>query len=281
MNSRERCEIGRRIQSPSVSFFAFQDIITSVVGIFVLVTIIMMIELVSKTVEGQNNGKRVADTLGASLQILEEQVEDLRQRNTQLSTRSKTVGAVQRFNADEIRSEIQQRIQQVTEQTKRSQAVTQKIQKVLIASKNEFDQLQKEGVASQEKRDELKRLVGKLQYIDTKIGTLTVDNPLIFRNADLAGRSLIVIDIQRFQIEVLDLQRDTRKVFSGGTPNAKWEGWCDQQAMDQLHFLLLVRPGAAVSFNAIRTQLEKAGASFGFDVIATGRSIRLRSEAGK
>lgn len=244
-------------------------------------TIIMMIELVSKTVEGQNNGKRVADTLGASMRSLEEEVEDLRKRSTQLSARNNSVGAVQRFNVEEMRSELQKRIEQVKEQTKRSQAVNQQIQKVLVASKNEFDQLQKEGVASQEKRDELKKLIGKLQYLDTKIGSLTIDNPLIFRDADLAGRTLVVVDIQRFQIEVLDLQRDSRKVFSGGNPTTKLKDWCDQQSIGQLHFLLLVRPGAAGSFNAVRSQLEKAGASFGFDVIATGRSIRLRTEVEK
>ena len=270
--------MGRRIQGPAVSFFAFQDIITSVVGIFVLITIIMMIELVSKTVEGQTKGSQVADTLSASLNSLEEELAEMRLRSEELSTRSKSVAGIQRFNVEEIRSDIEKRIQQVQEQTKRSEAVNEKIRKVVVATEGELDQLNQQAVAADSRRDELKKLLDKLQYFDTKIGDLTTEDPIVFRNTDLAGRSVIVTDIQPKQIEVLELARNVRQVFSGSDRLTKFNAWLDKQPVDRLHFLLLVRPGAVSSFASVRWQFDRDGASFGFDVIAANRSIKLRSE---
>ncbi len=270
--------MGRRINGPTVSFFAFQDIITSVVGIFVLITIIMMIELVSKTVEGQTKRSQVADTVSVSLNSLEMELAEMRVRYETLSTRSKSVAGVQPFNAEEIRSDIEKRIQQVEEQTKRSEAVNQQIRKIVVATEGELDQLNQQAVAADSKRDELKKLLDKLQYLDTKIGEITTEDPLVFRNTNLAGRSLIVTDIQSKQIEVLELARNVRQVFSGVDRLSKFNAWLNKQPVDSLHFLLLVRPGAAGTFNAVQSQFDSVGASFGFDVIAANRSIQLRNE---
>ncbi len=272
--------MGRRANGPAVSFFAFQDIITSVVGIFVLITIIMMIELVSKKVEGQSSGKRVADTLSASLRSLEKDMVEMRQRSGELADRSKKVAGVQRFNVKEIRSDIEKRIQQVEEQAKRSDAVSQQIRKVVMSTEGELNQLNQQATAAGSKRDELKKLLDKLQYLDTKLGNLTTEEPLVFRNAGLSGKTLIVADVQEKQFSVLDLARDSRRLYSGNDRLTKFGDWLEKQDLAKLHFLLLVRPGAASSFNAIQSKLEDEGASFGFDVVASKRSIKLRSEVG-
>ncbi len=272
--------MGRRIQGPAVSFFAFQDIITSVVGIFVLITIIMMIELVSKTVEGQSSGKRVADTLSVSLKSLEVELAEMRQRSVELSNRSKSVASVQRFNVKDIKTDIEKRIQQVEEQTKRSDAVSQQIRKVVLSTEGELNQLNQQAVAADSKRDELQKLLGKLKYLDTKLGNLTTDDPLVFRNAGLTGKSLVVVDVEERKFAVLELARDVRRVYAGSDRLSKFGDWLDLQDLDKLHFLVLVRPGAASSFNAVQSKLEAKGASFGFDVVAAKRSVKLRSEVG-
>ncbi len=272
--------MGRRPNGPAVSFFAFQDIITSVVGIFVLITIIMMIELVSKKVEGQSSGKRVADSLRASIRSLESDLVEMRERSDELAERSKKVAGVQRFNVKEIRSDIAKRIRQIEDQTKRSDAVSQQIRRVVLSTEGELNQLNQRAVASDSKRDELRKLLDKLQFLDTKLGNLTTDEPLVFRNADLAGRSLVIADIQEKQFSVLELARDSRRIYSGNDRLAKFGDWLKKQDIDKLHILLLVRPGAANSFNALQPKLEAVGASFGFDVVAAKRSIKLRSEVG-
>ena len=272
--------MGRRANGPAVSFFAFQDIITSVVGIFVLITIIMMIELVSKKVEGQSTGKRVADTLSASLKSLESDIVEMRQRSAELSERSKIVLGVQRFNVKEIRSDIEERIQQVEERTKRSDAVSQQIRKVVLSTEGELNQLNQQAVATDSKRNELQKLLDKLQLLHTKLGNLTTEEPLVFRNAGLAGRTLVVADIQEKQFSVLELARDSRRVYSGSDRMTKFGDWLDKQDLSKLHFLLLVRPGAASNFNSMQSKLEVERASFGFDVVAAKRAIKLRSEVG-
>jgi hypothetical protein len=58
----------RRTQGSGVSFFAFQDIITSVVGIFVLIMLIMVLELVQTVSEAKaSSAPRVSAGLLASM----------------------------------------------------------------------------------------------------------------------------------------------------------------------------------------------------------------------
>jgi hypothetical protein len=138
--------------------------------------------------------------------------------------------------------------------------------------------LKPSSVAADSKREELKTVLGKVQYLDSKIGNLTTEEPLVFRNAVLAGRSLIVTDVHPKQIEVLELARNVRQIFSGSDRLTKFNAWVDKQPTDKFHFLLLIRPNAASSFTSVQSQLDSVGASFGFDVITANRSIKLRSE---
>ena len=98
----------RRAQGPSVSFFAFQDIITSVVGIFVLITLIMMVDLVRRTGSSSASQELVADTFSVAIADLEMQLEQIAKRSRELDVLASKIGAVQVFNKDEIAKDLGQ-----------------------------------------------------------------------------------------------------------------------------------------------------------------------------
>jgi len=272
--------MARKNSAPSVSFFAFQDIITSVVGIFVLITLIMMIELVSKKIEGQSIGDQVADTMSNTIALLESDLVQLQQRASDLTQRSSAIAGVQRFNADEVKADLETELKRNDEQAKRFETLNQQSRRVLIAAESDLDRLQQESAESEQDRDELKKLIGKLQYLDTLVGQITADDVMIFRNSSLNGREVTVVDLQPREITVLDLSGSNRVVFSGMDRITKFMSWADKRSPGTSHFLLLVRPGGTGTFDNCRRHLDSIGASYGFDVVSSERALKMRSELG-
>jgi len=272
--------MARKNSAPSVSFFAFQDIITSVVGIFVLITLIMMVELVSKKIEGQSTGNQVADTMSKTIALLESDLDQLQQRASDLTQRSSSIAGVQRFNADEVKADLENELKRNDEQAKRFEGLNQQSRRVLIAAEKDLDQLQKESAESEQDRDELKKLIGKLQYLDTLVGQVTADDVMIFRNSSLNGRDVTVVDLQPREITALELSGSNRIVFSGVDRITKFMDWADQKSPATSHFVLLVRPGGTSTFDNCRKHLDSTGASYGYDVISSNRALKMRSELG-
>ena len=110
----------RKQTAPSVSFFAFQDIITSVVGIFVLIALIMILQLIERTVEGQASSDQVADQLSETLSLLRVEVDSLRQQYEKLEQSLASTPTVNRFNAVSVMTELDQATEQSEARIKRS-----------------------------------------------------------------------------------------------------------------------------------------------------------------
>lgn len=77
----------RKLSGPGVSFFAFQDIITAVVGIFILITLIMILELLEKVDAASRTPAgdaaaitRVIDQTRADADAIEAKMQQIRER---------------------------------------------------------------------------------------------------------------------------------------------------------------------------------------------------------
>lgn len=149
---------------------------------------------------------------------------------------------------------------------------------VLVAAEGQLKQLQEESIANQPKQDELKKLLEKLEFLDRKISHLQTDDPMVFRDASLSGKDLVVVDLTASEIGLLDLERKVREKFIGTGRADKFLKWVMDSRLQNLHFLLLVRPGAASTFESCRNKLEQLYASYGFDVIANDRTLKMRNE---
>ena len=270
--------MARKNSAPSISFFAFQDIITSVVGIFVLITLIMAVELAAKATERLSTEKPVAENLSKVVELMQSEVDALKRRETELEKMSSAVAGVQRFNIDEIRTDLEKESKQLQERTNRFDALHRSTRSVLVAAEGQLKQLQEVSIASQPKHEELKKLLGKLEFLDRKVSNLKTDNPMVFRDASLSGKDLVVVDLTASEIGLLDLERKVREKFIGSGRADKFLKWVTDSRLQNLHFLLLVRPGAASSFESCRNKLDQLHASYGFDVIANDRTLKMRNE---
>jgi hypothetical protein len=269
----------RKAQGPSVSFFAFQDIITSVVGIFVLITLIMMIDLVSKTNSATEVRKRYQDTYSSMLTELQDQLEQLENRSAKLELESQSLGSVVVWNQKETLQDLQSGIDALTQQSRRSEQRTQELQRVVDDQTIVKSKLEIESKKRSPDREELAKLLGELDKLNSQIGDLETDEPLIFKSQSLGGRSVVIVEIAPDGVSVLELANDVRSDWTGGSANSLWKGWLSQQQVSRLHFFVLVRPGAAKRFGSVRAELDRVGASYGYDLIDGQRTVKLRGEA--
>lgn len=271
----------RRAQGPSVSFFAFQDIITSVVGIFVLITLIMMVDLVRKTGSSSASQQRVADTFSAAIADLQMQLKQIEKRSKELDVLASKIGAVQVFNKDEIAKDLRASIQSLDEQIERTEQRNREIQRIIDSQTKAQTDLQIETQKRSPDRDELAKLLKQLEKLDSKIGELDLDEPLVFKSQPLDGRSVVVIDVTGTEAIVLDLQADQRSTMRGLSLERDFKSWMKSHAKGSYHYFLLIRPGGASNFETLRAILVNNSASYGYDVLEKDRALKLRSEVLK
>ena len=271
----------RKAQGPSVSFFAFQDIITSVVGIFVLITLIMMVDLVRRKGASRATEHLVEDTFSGAIADLEMQLEKLESRSKQLDSITAKIGAVQVFNKEEIAKDLRASIQSLSEQIERAEQRNREIQRVVDNQTKIQSELKMESQKRSPDREELAKLLKNLEKIDSKIDQLDSDEPLIFKSQSLDGRTVVVVDVSRNEVVMLDLAADARATIRESVLEREFKSWMTNRSKGRYHYFVLIRPGAASNFGTIRALLEKAGASYGYDVLEENRTIKLRSEVIK
>jgi hypothetical protein len=268
----------RKAQGPSVSFFAFQDIITSVVGIFVLITLIMMVELVQREGSTHASKKLVEDSHSSVIADLMLQVEKLESRSKKLDSISTKIGSIQVFNKDEIAKELRASIQSLNEQIKRTDQRNREIQKIINGQIKLQISLQGESVQRSPDREELAKLLKDLARLDSRIGEMDSDTPLMFKSKSLDGRTVVVVDVAKNETVLLDLDADRRTTLRAKDLEREFKSWIAKHSKGNFHYFLLIRPNGASNFETLRTLLDGSGASYGYDVLDQERTIRLRSE---
>jgi adenylosuccinate synthase len=271
----------RKASGPSVSFFAFQDIITSVVGIFVLITLIMMVELVQRKGSTPASTTLLVDSHSSVIADLVLQVEKLESRSKKLDSISTKIGSVQVFNKDEIAKELRASIQSLNEQIERTDQRKREIQRIIDSQTKLQASLQSETVQRSRDREELAKLLKELERLDSKIGEMDSDAPLIFKSKSLDGRTVVVVDVARDETVLLDLDADRRTTIRGKDLEREFKNWIAKHSKGNFHYFLLIRPNGASNFDTLRSSLDESGASYGYDLLDQDRTIRLRSEVIK
>ncbi|MFY8073385.1 MAG: hypothetical protein ACOVNQ_16955 [Pirellula sp.] len=271
----------RKAQGPSVSFFAFQDIITSVVGIFVLITLIMLVDLVTRKASASSAKKFVEDTYSSAIADLELQLQELQSQSSKLDAMSAKVGNVQVFNKEEVAKDLKASIQSLNQQIERTEKRNQEVERVIDAQNKVLSDLQVEVHKKSPDREELAKLLKQLEKLDSKVGDLDLEELLIFRNQSLEWRPVMVVEISSNELSILDLGSEQRTTYKGLSLAKDFESFLRANRSGKYHYFLLIRPGGAKTFSEIRPILDTNNASYGYDVLEQNRSLKLRSEVLK
>ena len=269
----------RRSTSNSVSFFAFQDIITSVVGIFVLITLIMAIELAQTVADASEaSSEGVSVDLLKSLVSLEAGIAEMQAEFDALSSAQNSASGLNRFNRQQMLADAQTRLQQIQQRTARIEQDLEDTKQSLVEAKKIEEQLLAQNRSAEAEREEMKRLQDKRKEIERYSAVLEIDKPLIFRDQTQEGRAVVLVKLDKDEILVADSASGTTQKFSGSSRAAKFSAWLAKTQLSSRQILVIVKPKGVEDFEEVKNSLDGARANWGFDVAEQGANFQLRYE---
>ncbi|QDT59387.1 hypothetical protein SV7mr_18940 [Stieleria bergensis] len=269
----------RRSVGPGVSFFAFQDIITAVVGIFILVTLILVLELAQRVeTAGEKKSANVSPLL-ETIANLESEVQDLREK---LETRSKqlaTSSEVNQFNREETIATLKNSVQSSKRLIEQVHAEIARLNEHQGKTEHEFEGLLAQASDLGPLKQDTVKLNNESQEFESHSQRLSSDSSEIYRSRLEDGRFLVLITVSRDAIKIKDSLTRSQESFVGGDRADRVDDWLALTPLNDRHVLVLVEPGGASEFRAIKSSLKKSRASFGYSVVETQHSVLLEFEA--
>lgn len=268
----------RRSGGPGVSFFAFQDIITAVVGIFILITLILILELTQRVEAAANRPSGNVDEIVAT-------IESLRAQTDRLSDEYERRLAAERATAESITFDRDAEVQSLERALR---AANQQIESGLQRAQTLQERLSQEQqrkirllLLSRELEDE-RQLIADLEQrkaeLDRTLNRLRLTDGMIFRDTTDTGRSLCLLVLDQNGIGVKDSATKTARQFQGRDWLDRFTRWVESLSGSNRHLLLLVQPSGADHFADVHDRLSQSAVTYGFDVVADDAEAHLSFE---
>lgn len=265
----------RRTIGPSVSFFAFQDIITAVVGIFILITLILVLELTERVEAASNPTASSIEQIAQTIDRVESEAARLAIEYEQQIGYQQSSIELNAFNREAKQEEIQSQTRSLSEQLATVTEDSLQIDQRLRQLEQERSKLLNQSKTLEGTRDKINALQQQIASTEAMINRLEQTKGLIFRNQTSNGRSLCLLSLSESGIELKDAKRKQVLRFSSSVPVSELKTWLERNDVQSRHFLLLVEPSGVGAFQATRRQLLSHGCMYGFDLVAAGQQVQL------
>lgn len=275
--------MGRRKHSGAgVSFFAFQDIITSVVGIFVLITLIMVVELAQTVSDtGGSTSGNISREILETLATLEKEVSDLQaQFDNQTAAHAKSAGT-NRFNRDDQLKAAKAKLAETELSLAKSIEIAQESRQSLKEAKKSEQALAAESRAVQTDRQRIDELQTTRKKIQRYSSVLEVEKPVIFRDQTAQSRYVVLIRLEDAKITISDALEKQEKTFLGSDRVKAFENWLMRVELGKRQIFVVLKSNSVQDFEDIRRLLDNSSANWGFDISALDQNFRLRYELEK
>ncbi|HTI99925.1 MAG TPA: hypothetical protein VL527_13675, partial [Dongiaceae bacterium] len=271
----------RSLNSTKISFFAFQDIITSVSGILILVTLILATELDRPA---SRNGQDADPELEAKLaEILQQQAEtDARNQKLQtLLTAAETAPAAEKLEADILRlrtqlAEEKSKSTAVAAQLAANQAaITARDQALgLTALKTQIKHILEEAdkLAGEEARvrADMDRMEQRVAGVESRLLKLRAREGQLWLLPDKSSTTkepiLATIGGAGAKVERFD-RPDQSQAFDSATAASDFEAYLATAKPLNQYIVFLVRPSGIELFDRLVKLAREKGFEVGFDAL--------------
>lgn len=266
----------RHATSP-FSLFSFQDIITCVSGIIILITLLLVLELVQrKQGSPQVRTEIIVSELRDAIAMAEAEVAGYKQLLEKDSSRLEDlarvpVDAIRRDLAD-TRSEMELLATELSELDALERKVAKDEEKMRAEL---FDRIKGE----QARRD----LEARVNELEQQLVTIQKSDQLLYNPTTPDGKSVWVVQIDPDRILVARAgQKKRPEVFENRlwkTANTAFSSWLSTRSRDRDFLFILVRPDGAKQFEELRSTVTRQGFAVGFDLLGKGQ-VAIDPEIG-
>ncbi len=268
----------RRNNGPSVSFFAFQDIITAVVGIFILITLLLVLELAQRVEAAGSTPTADVSSVVQMIETLQGEVERMTQELQQrIESQNETAG-INEFNRQEETDKLEDKSKILQQQLATATEMATDLSKRIAAAKQEENKLllQSDELGSQ--RSLLEELQQKVAQVQNEINRLESDDTPVFRDQTEQGRFITLITLGAGKIEIRDALTKFTQDYTGPRRTNDLFAWLDTNDLSSRQIYLVIKPGGTPDFDAVQERLDNKKAVYGYNVTGAADSIRLGFE---
>lgn len=272
----------RNRSGPAISLFAFQDIITSVSGIIIVMVLLLSLELVERP---ETKPNAVASAVAAEVEAAIAEAEaELKSLQGTVEALNSLIGDIAETSPAELTAEIDSLRRRIEEKKRQIEQLQNQAEELELEEKDVLV----ERFDLQDERARLETVEQEIAELEEQIEQETSDDRLVFSLPKGFRKSGWLAVIEAGQIETAPLGREARPLRfvdkpSGliGTDSAsdQFLEWAGRRSTTKTYFLLLVRPSGAEVFDELETRLNLRGFEFGFDLIAPHQAV-LHPERG-
>ena len=258
-----------RNNSP-LSLFAFQDIITSVTGVFLLMTLLMAVELTSR--KSMNQPAVSAEVVTQLTESITKAEAELSQLRKNLSARPDHDLPISEFT----QSSADAAVEAIREELRLLNATIA----TLEAERALFEQEQSKANAISQKRapdqNRLRELQEQRVTLESEVAQLKKSHRVFYNTTDVKGRRVFLVELFDDAILVAEAGRTTppqrfpgkqQDRFSSHSATQAFLTWAQRQPKSQVRFVIIVHPGTTTRFARLRDVLRTEGFTLGYDLL--------------
>lgn len=243
------------------TLFAFQDIITSVTGILILITLILALSIVDKPLNESPESRDNIQSLRAQLASLRSDVSSLDQQTT---SDSELLKLMAQFGVENVES-LDKTLRESIEKT-RMMLTNGAIENA--KGKKKADQV---GDQISKKATDLEDITRRMLEQKRLLEEIETSNRVVYRFPKSAGDEPWLIDVGDDQWLAAPANKNQKPVvFDDRNIRRRLgqlEAWYRSASSGNKYLVLLVRPNGVASYTAIRESSKLTNASFGIDLI--------------
>ena len=272
----------RRQTRRAFSLFAFQDIITSVTAVVILVALLLAVELIFRQASA-------APTESINYQALQQTVVDM--EADVLVLRDRTGTPVQRIDKQiQRRTDIAATLAG-TSVAELSQDIRDLQQQVAVAEqelmlfrdkqRRSNEQLRKQQANAKDRQDMRGKLVSlqrNLEEIQQQVKELESGDVLVFNPSEATSRQTWLVDVSDSRLVAISTSLNSRITFSQPFESSRVRAFCSwarDRNVQSGFLLLLIRPDGVQVFHELRDALREEGFRIGYDLIGADQEIQV------
>lgn len=242
------------------SLFVFQDIIMSVTGIMILITLILSLEMMER--QEMSPRERTSEIISQ----LKEAVGEVEGLEKQFNTGKAQLADLTRFSP----SHLQAQISELTELTEvlqtENESIAEDQQKTEVA-KNKAVAQQDQLRAEQKTIEEIQQ---QIQSMKERLAKMKQENRVIFNPAEGSSKTPWLVELTTNKISVAEMGK-TQVPFQFSDVN-HFEDWLTGRNPGTQYFVLLVKPDGIEQFNSLLPILKEKNYDVGFDLLSANQS---------
>ena len=255
----------RRRRSAPFSLFAFQDIITSVTGIMLVITMLLALELLERTDAAPPQATAaISNDLQQVIAAAEREIAELEQ---QLQKRGKRLSSAAAVSPSQLR----QQIGELEESIRRLRNLINESRRRELRTRDRVEKARRQQQESRKREELMADLLRRSAAKRQQLRKLQQSNRLIFNPAQGNAKSPWLVEVSAKRLLVAE-SGVAGKPLAFADVNA-FLRWARQRDKRSEYFVLLLKPDAIERFRETRDGLDEAGFDIGFDLLTNDQTV--------